>query len=80
MRRITALSFIMSNCEIPKDTDRSKQRYWAGRVAQAVECLPSKYKALSSNAVPPKKKTKQTKNLRRLKDIEKADGNWGPNK
>jgi hypothetical protein len=30
----------------------------AGRVAQVAEDLPSKYKALSSNPVPPQKKKK----------------------
>jgi hypothetical protein len=35
------------------------QTYWARGMAQVVECLPSKCKALSSNSSTAKKKKKQ---------------------
>jgi hypothetical protein len=31
----------------------------AGGIAQVIECLPSKYEALSSNPAPPQKKKKK---------------------
>jgi hypothetical protein len=36
-------------------------RNWAGRVAQVVEYLPIKCKALSLNPVPPPKKKREKK-------------------
>jgi hypothetical protein len=41
-------------------------------MAQVVDCLPSKHKALNSNSVPPKKQTKNgavTKNKSRKTEI-----------
>jgi hypothetical protein len=46
-----------------------KLKYWAGRVAQLIECLPrkpskpSKHEALRSNPNTLKKKTRNQKNL-----------------
>jgi hypothetical protein len=39
----------------PKKKKREKVQKWSGGVAQAVECLPTKWKALSSNSIMEKK-------------------------
>jgi hypothetical protein len=50
---------------VSKPTQANNSR--AGKVAQVVECLPSKYEALSSNPVLERKKKKTTEKRKQEK-------------
>jgi hypothetical protein len=54
---------------VSKPTQANNSR--AGKVAQVVECLPSKYEALSSNPVLERKKKKKKKTTEKRKQEKK---------
>jgi hypothetical protein len=56
MRRLGKVSFGRRKCQDAKPEQVKNPFQQAGAVAQMIECLPSKHKALSSNPILPQKK------------------------